>query len=171
MELSLLPETKSDPSKSADIVVAFTILSGLSLGTWAGRLAAHKSHHPGRLFSSKTYPVWTSRIFRETYAWPLLDAMKLTGESSLKVFTDEPGRRIRDLGYWIHSWRRAGRSRGSRSARHNGPSPLGTRQASPPEVYEHGRWETTKSNRTEDMPARYNQWEIVDRVAITLCCM
>jgi hypothetical protein len=97
--------------------------------------------------------------------------MKAQGEPSLQMFSDTPGRRIRDLIYSIHSWRRSGRSRVSRSARHNEPSPVGTRQATPPEIYEHGRWEATKDNRTEDMPARYNQWELVDRVAITLCCM
>ena len=41
IEFSLLPETKSDPAKTADVVVAFSTLSGLSLGKWANRLQAH----------------------------------------------------------------------------------------------------------------------------------
>jgi hypothetical protein len=48
---------------------------------------------------------------------------------------------------------------------------MGVRQATPQVIYEHGRWEATKAHRTEDMPARYNQWELVDRIALTLCCM
>jgi hypothetical protein len=171
VELSLLPETKSDPSKTADIVVAFTTLSGLNIGKWARRLQEHASFIPGRLFSSPDYPRWTSRIFREKYAWPLLEAMKAQGEPSLKLFSDTPDRSIRKLIYSIHSWRRSGRSRVSRGARHNEPSPFGTRQATPYEIYEHGRWEATRDNSPENMPARYNQWELVDRVAITLCCM
>jgi hypothetical protein len=171
IELILLPETKSDPAKTADVVVAYCTLSGLSLGKWASRLADHVPFTPGRLFSSPDHPTWTSRIFRENYAWPLLEAMRVHGEPTLKFFSDAPGKRIKDRVYSIHSWRRSGRSRVSRCARHNEPQPLGARQASPQEVYEHGRWEAAKTNRTEDMPARYNQWEVVDRLAITLCCM
>jgi hypothetical protein len=171
IELSLLPETKSDPSKTADIVVAFCTLSGLNLGKWASRLAEHESVIQGQLFSSTDYPVWTSRIFREKYAWPLLEAMRVQGEPTLKMFSDNVGKRIKDLVYSLHSWRRSGRSRVSRSARHNEPKPAGSRRATPQEVYEHGRWEASKTNKTEDMPARYNQWDVVDRVALTLCCM
>jgi hypothetical protein len=42
----------------------------------------------------------------------------------------------------------------------------------PTEVYryEHGRWEATNDNRPEDMPAPYNKWELIERVALTLCC-
>jgi hypothetical protein len=171
VELRLLPETKSDPAKTADIVVAYTTLSGLSLGKWASRLQDHDPFIPGDLLSSNDYPVWSSRIFREKYAWPLLEAMRVQGEPTLKVFSDTPGKRIRDLIYSMHTWRRAGRSRVSRNARHNEPSNPGTRKASETEIYEHGRWEVTKSCRSEDMPARYNQWELVDRLAVTLCCM
>jgi hypothetical protein len=64
-----------------------------------------------------------------------------------------------------------GRSRVSRAARHNEPCPPGSRQATPQEIYEHGRWKAVKSNRVEDMPAHYNQWELIDCVALTLCCM
>jgi hypothetical protein len=171
IEFSLLPETKSDSAKTADVVIAYCTLSGLSLGKWASRLADHEPFIPGRLFSSPDYPQWTSRIFRETYAWPLLEAMRVQGEPTLKCFSAEKGKRIRDAVYSIHSWRRSGRSRVSRSARHNEPKPAGARQATTPEIYEHGRWEAAKTNRTEDMPARYNQWEVVDRLALTLCCM
>jgi hypothetical protein len=57
IEFSLLPETKLDPSKTADIVVAFTTLSGLSLGKWADRLKDHEPFVAGRLFSSKDHPM------------------------------------------------------------------------------------------------------------------
>jgi hypothetical protein len=86
IELTLLPETKSDPAKTSDIVVAYTTLSGLSLGQWAHRLATHDSAIPGRLFSSVDYATWTSRIFREKYAWPLLEAMRIQGEPTFEIF-------------------------------------------------------------------------------------
>ncbi len=83
IELNLLPETKSDPAKTADVVVAYCTLSGPSLGKWASRLPEHKPFTPGRLFSSADHPTWTSRIFREQSAWPLLDPMRVHGGPTL----------------------------------------------------------------------------------------
>lgn len=68
IEFNLLPETKSDPCRVADIVIAYETLSGFSLGTWVKRLATFEPARPGRLFSSRRHPVWSSRIFREEFA-------------------------------------------------------------------------------------------------------
>ena len=171
IEFNLLLETKSDPCRVADIVVAYETLSGLSLGAWVQRLLTFPPAKPGRLFSSRRYPVWTSRIFREDFAWPLLELMRRAGEPTLAPFTDAPGHRIRDLIWAIHSWRRAGRSRVSRGTRHNEPKAPGTRQATSAEIYEHARWEARQQRRSEDMAAHYNQWELIDRLAITYHCM
>jgi hypothetical protein len=171
VEFNLLLETKSDPCRVADIVIAYETLSGLSLGLWMQRLRTFEPARAGHLFSSKRYPVWTSRIFREDFAWPLLELMRSAGEPTLAPFTDHPGGRIRDLIWSIHSWRRAGRSRVSRSTRHNEPNPPGTRRATSAEIYEHARWEARQQRRSEDMAAHYNQWELIDRVGITFHCM
>jgi hypothetical protein len=37
------------------------------------------------------------------------------------------------------------------------------------EIYEHGRWK--KKAGTEAMPRRYNQWDLSERVTVTLHCM
>jgi hypothetical protein len=169
--LTLLAETKSDPCQVADVVLAFTTLSDLSPGFWAGLLRRFRPTNPDCLFSTTETSAWTSRHFREAFAWPLLEEMRALGEPSLQTFTDQKPNRIQDKVYSIHSWRRAGRSRVSRPPRHNEPKPKGTRQATPTEVYEHGRWEMRRDRRGEDMPATYNQWELIDRLAITLLCM
>jgi hypothetical protein len=169
--LTLLAETKSDPCQVADVVLAFLTLSDLSPGFWAGLLQQFQPTDPDRLFSTDKMPAWTSRHFRESFAWPLLEEMRARGHPSLQAFTTVKPNRIQDKIYSIHSWRRAGRSRVSRPPRHNEPKPKGTRQATPTEVYEHGRWTVRRDSRGEDMPATYNQWELIDRLAITLLCM
>jgi hypothetical protein len=170
--LDLLPETKSNPCQVADLVIAFTTLSGLRPGEWIDSLLRLTVATTGRIFSTSTKANWSSRYFRENYAWPLLEEMRTVAkEPTLMGFTEEVGNRIRDKVYSMHSWRRAGRSRVSRSARHNEPQPKGTRKASPTEVYEHGRWTTWRDHKGEDMAAIYNQWGVTERLAITLSCM
>jgi hypothetical protein len=170
--LNLLPETKSNPCQVADIVVALETLSGLDLGNWAVRLQQFQPTQNGYLFSTPKEPKWTSRYFHVTYAWPLLEQMRTVDkEPSLQLFGDVEGTRICDKVYSIHSWRRAGRSRVSRSARHNEPRPKGTRKATDTEIYEHGRWTRRRDSTGEDMPATYNQWGLAERLAITLLCM
>jgi hypothetical protein len=94
IELSLLPETKSDSSKMADVVIAYCTLLGLNLGKWASRLAYNDSFIPSRLFSSADYPTWTSHIFCKKYACPLVEAMRVQGEPTLKMFSEEMGKCI-----------------------------------------------------------------------------
>jgi hypothetical protein len=170
--LDLLPETKSNPCQVADLVIAYATLSGLHPGEWIEALMNVEVPTNGRIFSTTTEANWTSRYFRETYAWPLLEEMRTVDkEPTLLCFTNEEGNRIRDKIYSMHSWRRAGRSRVSRAARHNEPQPRGTRKATPTEVYEHGRWTNRCDQKGEDMAALYNQWGMIERLAITLFYM
>jgi hypothetical protein len=169
VELNLAAETKSDPCQTADVIMAWETLSGLSVGKWLERLFLFPPQDGCSLFSTQTQPSWDSKYFREQCAWPLLEEMRRGGEPSLKCFSTRVGGRIRDKLYSLHSWRRAGRSRVSRPPRHNEPNPPGTREASGYEVYEHGRWR--RQGASEDMPAHYNQWALPDRLAVTLLCM
>jgi hypothetical protein len=73
--------------------------------------------------------------------------------------------------YSMHSWHCGGRSRVSQTARHNEPKAKGTRKATDTEVYEHGRWSHRRDETGEDMAATYNQWGLVEQLAITLLCM
>jgi hypothetical protein len=168
VELTLLPETKSNPAFAADVIIAFECLSGLSLGRWLDRLLRFQPLDPSRLFSTAHQRHWTSRYFRERYAWPLLERQRASGEPTLQVFTDQIGHRIEDKIYGFHSWRRAGRSRVNRTRRPD-ELLLHGRCASPTEVDEHGRW--TRQGKGEAMQTHYNQWNVEDRVAITLFCM
>jgi hypothetical protein len=107
--LDLLPETKSNPCQVADLVIAYTTLSGLQPGEWIEALLSLTGPTTGRIFSTTTEANWTSRYFGENYAWPLLEEMRTVAkEPTLLCFTDEDGSRIRDKVYSMHSWRRAG---------------------------------------------------------------
>ena len=75
IEFSLGDETKSDPCQTADVVMAWETLSGLNLGQWLERLFEHEPAVAGMLFSTDIQPHWTSRHFREQYAWPFLEQM------------------------------------------------------------------------------------------------
>jgi hypothetical protein len=116
------------------------------------------------MFSTQTNPIWTSQHFHTDFTYPILELQRASGEPTLKAFSDQPGHRIMDEVYSMHSWRRAGRSRVSCK-----PNPKGTRMTTPTKVYEHGRWQVTASS--ENMPRRYNQWDRMDRIGITLFCM
>jgi hypothetical protein len=71
VEHTLLAETKSDPTLVADVVIAYTTLSGLSLSTWLERLQGFNPQDPALLFSTARTPTWTSRHFRTTFAIPI----------------------------------------------------------------------------------------------------
>ena len=157
----------------ADVVIAWFLGSGLSPGKWFTRLWAYPPSPSGLLFTSPERPKWSSRYFRQEYAWPLLEEQRLAGEPTLQIFTDVPGNRICDHVWGFNSWRRGGRPRVTK--RRNPDDPLdppfkGRRHARPMEIYEQGRWRTSGKNM-EDMPAHYNQWDLADRVAITQLCM
>jgi hypothetical protein len=169
VEHTLLASTKSDLTLVADVVIAYTTLSGLSLGMWVERLQGFTPKDPELLFSTARTTMWTSRYFREHYAIPILELHRRKGEPTLSMFSDVRGNRLIDKIYAIHLWRRAGRSKLSRVPRHDEPRPKGSRKASPKEVYEHGRWEKKQDN--EYMPRRYNQWDLSDRICVSYFCV
>jgi hypothetical protein len=63
----------------------------------------------------------------------------------------------------MHSDRRRARSVVSKSR----PGPM--RKATTLEVNEHGRWRVKRSNMKMDQ--LYLEWDIIDRLALTLFCM
>jgi hypothetical protein len=144
--------------------MAYETLSGLSLGFWFRDLKQMYPDDTGPLFYTSTAGPWTSRYFRDTYAWPLLEEMRTKDkEPTLQVFGNTKGTQIRDKVYSMHSWRRAGCSRVGRPPRHNEPNPKGTpRQASTAEIYKHGRWTRRRDSRGEAIDVTYNQWSLVE---------
>jgi hypothetical protein len=96
--------------------------------------------------------------------------MRAAGEPTLQVFTVQEGQRICDDKIWsMHSWWRGGRSKVSCSPRDGEIIPNGWRKATLDEVNEHGHWRTRYHSET--MAIHYNDWELVDRVMLTLLCM
>ena len=106
--------------------------------------------------------VWDSQYFRRTHLYVWLQQMREEGDPFLQAFDNTPGNRIEDKYYSFGTYRRGGRSS---SAKRNS----GTSKATPDEIYEHGRWE--QRIESENMPTRYNEYGLDDRINITLFCM
>jgi integrase len=164
IELRLLPETKSNRTKVADVVISYLCASGLSLGIWMDRLLQvwPQPQSTDLLIKGDDGHGWTSHFFRVHHLYPWLRRMRADGDPFLQAFTTERGNRIEDKYYSFGTYRRGGRS--SSTKRNSGLQP-----ATPDEVYEHGRW--TRRISTENMPTRYNEYSLADRVNITLLCM
>jgi len=159
------PETKSSPTAQADVVVAWTCFSGLSLGKWLVRLLSFPScSTEDYVYSTPQQVHWSSRHFREKYVWRFLEEMRSKGEPSLRAFTDEPGHRIRDKIYSCHSYRRCSQSVSCKLR----PG-INARKATEVEHDEHARWER-KNKGKEPMPIHYRQMALDDRLMITLLC-
>ena len=92
VEFILGSETKSDACRMADVIMAWESLSGLSMGRWLLRLNGFVPHIGNKLFSTSIKPHWTSRHFRDQFAYPLLEQMQQEGEPTLKVFTFVQGK-------------------------------------------------------------------------------
>lgn len=164
LELRLLPETKSSRTRVADVIISYLCASGLSPGLWMERLRRlwPNARASDSIIRGASGEAWTSRYFRRSHLYVWLHAMRSEGDPFLQAFTLEPGNRIEDKYYSFGTYRRGGRS--SCTKRNNG-----TKKATPDEVYEHGRWRKRISR--ENMPTRYNEFGIDDRVNITLLCM
>jgi hypothetical protein len=164
IELRLLPETKSNRTKVADIVISYLCASGLAPGLWVERLRRLWVHAtPGDyIIRGRTGTRWTSNYYRRNHLYKWLRQQRAEGDPFLQAFTDAPGNRLEDKYYSFGTYRRGGRSTSTK--RNNG-----TKKATSDEVYEHGRW--TKRMSKENMPTRYNEFELADRINLTLLCM
>jgi hypothetical protein len=164
IELRLLPETKSNRTKVADVVISYLCGSGLMPGLWVERLRIlwPSAISSDRIIRGREGHPWTSRYFRQEYLYVWLHTMRAEGDAFLQAFTNDLGNRIEDKFYSFGTYRRGGRS--SSTKRNNG-----TKQATSDEVYEHGRWRKRISR--ENMATRYNEFSLDDRLNITLLCM
>jgi hypothetical protein len=164
VELRLLPETKSNRTKVADVVISYICASGLSPGLWLERLRqSWPTAEPlDYIIRGREGSRWTSTTFRRVHLYEWLRQMRSEGDPFLQAFTNEPGNRIADKYYSFGTYRRGGRST---STKRNS----GIKAATPDEVYEHGRWRHRISK--ENMPTRYNEFELSDRINLTLLCM
>jgi hypothetical protein len=162
---SLQPETKSNRNARADMVLAWRTISGLCVGTWyAERLCTAFPLQTGPLFCHLDGTRWTSKYFRETFLYPSLRRQRTAGDPFLRAFNDRPGNRIEDKFWSLHCYRRGGRSQVTR-----GPTAqIAYRRASKEQRYEHARWRLQRSGESVD--ALYREWNLRDRVRLTLFC-
>ena len=159
----LTPATKSDRTRTADVVIAYTCRSGLSIGWWWTKLC---SLQPQGATLTSTDPLftfgpnrhWTSQLFRTQVLYPALVAQQLQGDGFLQPFTDDNSIPTK---FWsLNSYRRGARTHAQRG----GPFP----KATDAQVYEHGRWRKRRSGHPIDV--LYREWLIRDRVLITFYC-
>jgi len=166
--LRLLEATKSDRTRTADMIIAYTTFSGLSPGIWFHRLRYSLGIHDwtfndGFIFVHPDGSPWTSHFFRITYLLPFLTEQQLEGDAYLVAFDGSHGNTLYDKFWSMHCYRSGGRSSVSTVR------PTCKRPATPQEIAEHGRWR--QSCRHTDMPTLYLQWTLADRLAITMLCM
>ena len=165
--MDLLPQTKSNQTATADVIIAYTTASGKSLGRWLSRLWS-LCPRSERLPSSyvlchKSGLPWTSHYFRYTYVYPLLSLQRSLGDPFLLKFDESPGKGLAENFWSFNMYRRGGRGMVSKKR------PGNTRAATPAETVEHGRWRINRSSL--DMPTAYLEWSTADRVCITFFCM
>ena len=163
----LLPETKSQRTRTVDVILAYETVSGYTLGRWIERLITVS--HLGPHWSTRLNPVfltargsaWSSHFYRQTFLYPSLLRQQAQGDPALRNLGSIPH------AFWsLHSFRNGARSQVSRR-RLTGS--IYTRRATTMEVYEHGRWRRRRTGEAIDLV--YNQWPYYDRIQLTLCCM
>ena len=164
--LDLLPETKTERTRTADVVLAYRTMSGLSWGKWFQRLryalqiGEDWENDSRYLFAFASGSHWTSRYYRETYVYPVLRRLQVQGDPAFSTFDDTPGNRLEDHYNTLHMYCRGAR-------RHVGQKRPGCRRkATNDEVYEHARWKCRRGSEVIDK--QYDEWTLPNRVNITL---
>jgi hypothetical protein len=171
LQLRLNAQTKSDRSRTADIVVAHTTASGMSPGFWMEHIMAllvltadSCLDNDDLIFQhANGHQQWSSRLFCTTFLYPSLQQQRTDGDMTLHPFDGSRGNAITDKYYSTHSYCRGARSQCSR--KRDGF----LRAATKPEVNEHGRWRVSRGSI--DMATQYLEWIIADCLSITLLCM
>lgn len=166
LALVLAESTKSSPTVQADVILAWLTAGNIQAGLWFERLerdlAALGWLDEGPLFRHRDGTVWDSHYFRHTHLYPLLQLQRAEGDPILSQCTNMEGNTIENLYYSMHMYRRGGRTQVTRAHE------AFRRKATPLEVTEHGRW---RINAAQNMPAHYNEWEVPERIRITMLCM
>jgi hypothetical protein len=159
----LLTQTKSNQVAAADVVMAYTSASGISLGQWLNRLGALLPDYEYRpdafIMAHRDGHPWTSHYYRYTHFCPVLSLMRSLGDVYLQKYDETKGCELIKAFHSFGTMRRSAWSIASKKR------PQTIRMAAPAEVIEHGRWRLNRSSL--DMPTAYLEWPIADRVCIT----
>jgi hypothetical protein len=162
---SLQPETKFSRTIRADVIMAWRTISGFCIGMWWERLCDEFPLHTGPLFCHLDGTCWTSKYFCETFLYPSLHRQRASGDPFLRAFNDQPGNRIPDKFWSLHCYRRGGRSQ---QVTRGPTAQIPFRRASKEQRYEHARWRLQCTGESVD--ALYREWNLRDRVRLTLFC-
>jgi hypothetical protein len=164
--LRLLDSTKSDPTKQADVVVAYSTAGGHEPGFWFTTLLSLVAprDRSALIFRHASGGPWDSRYFRAAHVYPLLHLQRLGGDPYLSAFDGTPGNTITDKLWSLHMFRRGGNTH---TRRHRPPC---IRKATKEERDEHGRWRRRHTGN-EPMQLHYDAPPLEDRLYITLLCM
>ncbi len=169
VQLRLRPETKSNRSRRADVVLSYKSGSGLPLGTWVLRAQSACQATDRRyplVFCHVDGTPWTSAYFREKFLYPSLHEQRAAGDAYLAPFGGGAALTLEEAFWSLGSYRNGARSWVSRKRQYG---QVLQRAATKEEVYEHGRWR--KDRKNEAIDKIYQQWTFADRIAITKCCM
>ena len=165
--LKLLESTKSEQTKTADHIVAYTTASGLSPGRMFDRvwnLRGQGLNPDEYIFVTSQGEQWTSLHFRELYVYPYLYQQLASGDALLNTYAQSDPTLLRQRLYSLHSWRRGGRTHVSRKRQGC------VRAATEQEIRDHGRWRS-RGKVGPDMVTHYREPSYEDRIYITLLCM
>ena len=166
--LRLLPTTKTNRDKQADMVIAWETSGGLKIGHWITKLLTIMRSlswctSDSYLFRSRTNTHWTSYYFRSRHLYPYLHKQLQAKDPHLKHLPLTSSTTIENLFYSLHSYRQGSQS-------HCLCKRLGyIRAAYPYERSEHGWWRVRNQGK-EDMPTHYTEATVEDRVYLTLLC-
>ena len=161
------PSTKGTRSKNAQMVIAYESVSGLSCGRWLRRAyqAADGDDMKGDcrfIFCHASGRKWSSKFYRRTFLYPMLERLRRQGDPLLKAFDDTPGNTIPEKFWSLHCYRRGARTHATKNSKKD------SRRATKDQVYEHGRWRRRRA--TEAIDKQYDEWTTQDRIQITLLC-
>ena len=165
LALSLLPETKSSRTTTADVLVAYRTLSGLCIGQWFSRAFALRpsTSDVALVFTDALGLPWDLQYCRLAYLYPSLHTQRVAGDPFLRAFDGTGGNSLEDKFWSLHCYRRGSRSHVSRGGRYGDNR---FRRATPDQVYMHGRWRLRRQNKPIDRT--YQEWTNRDRIKITL---
>ena len=167
LKLCLSPETKSNRTTRADVIISYYTLSGYCIGKWFHR-SRHLNNAVGNwiddtrsIFRHPNGTVWTSKNFRQEYLYPSLQQQATIGDPYLQAFRDDL-----EIKIWsIHCYGRGARSHVSKGGIFG---KYRFTKATNDQVYEHARWSRRRSSEAIDK--QYLEWTPRERIFITLYC-
>ena len=164
--LRLLPSTKSNRDKQADMVIAWRISGGLALGSWLTKLfilmkKLGKYSPTSFLFQNGSNIPWTSFYYKTHHLYPYLMQQATANDPTLRHISLTSDFGIDWYFYSLHSYRRGAQSHCLRLR------PGCKRGAYPRERIEHRRWRI-KNQGVEDMLTHYKEASVEDRIYLTL---